>query len=68
MGATSCGNWGRYSITSNFYGTNEKLSAKIIEDAVEMSEKWISLDYMLNRLSEKDRNLQQVKRLVAVKM
>ena len=40
MGAAPCGNWGRYSITSNFYGTNEKLSAKIIEDAVEMSEKW----------------------------
>ena len=28
----------------------------------------ISLDYMLNRLNEKDRNLQRVKRLVAVKM
>lgn len=55
-------------ITSNFYGTNEKLSAKIIEDAVEMSEKWISPDYMLNRLSEKDRNLQRVKRLVVRKM
>lgn len=46
----------------------KKLSAKIIEDAVEMSEKWDFTDYMLNRLNEKDRNLQRVKRLVAVKM
>lgn len=53
---------------ATFMEQTKKLSAKIIEDAVEMSEKWDFTDYMLNRLNEKDRNLQRVKRLVAVKM
>ena len=31
---------GKVQHHQQLYGTNEKLSAKIIEDAVEMSEKW----------------------------
>ena len=53
---------------ATFMEQTKKLSAKIIEDAVEMSEKWDFTGLHVESIERKDRNLQQVKRLVAVKM
>ena len=67
MGATSCGNGEGTASPATFMEQTKKLSAKIIEDAVEMSEKWDFTGLHVESIERKDRNLQQV-RLVAVKM
>ena len=67
MGAAPCGSGKGTASPATFMEQTKKLSAKIIEDAVEMSEKWDFTGLHVESIERKGSKFTTGKRLVAVK-